>query len=142
MGRVSGLRPRAARWIGLALIAALALPGCSAPTPTWVHVRGPGISRWTPPQEMSLEIGDSAWSITPEGGLGVAATELSSPARVRLVGVADCHVYVEFDAVPGSRYVIQLGSFEAPDAVTVQEVEAIEAAPGLVEHTGGANDCD
>jgi hypothetical protein len=133
---------RSIRCVWLALMAVAALGGCSAPTETsagsdqtWVAVHG-----LAPVQETSLEIGDSAFSITPGGGLGVAAAELSSPARVRLVGVADCRVYAEFEAEPGHRYVIRLGPGELE--ATTEEVEAIELGPGLIERTDGPTDCE
>ncbi len=130
------------RHVCLALIAVAILGGCSIPTETsagsdqtWVAIHG-----LAPEQEASLEIGDSAFSITPRGGLGVAAADLSAPARVRLVGVTDCRVYAEFEAEPGHRYVIRLGPGEGE--ATIEEVEAMEMGPGLVERADGPTDCD
>ena len=85
----------------------LVLSGCSIalPTPTPDPAAQPGIVPaqtliavhgpvdWVVPQEMSLEIGDQAWSMTVDGGSGVAGDILSEVSLVRLVGVDDCHVY-------------------------------------------------
>jgi len=139
---------RATRNVGLLLGWVLLMLGACAIDPpppdetqTWVSVRGPAISRWTVPDAMSLEVGNSAWAITPEGGLGVVAADLRGPVIVRLVGVSDCHVYATFEAMPGSRYVIQFGTLLGPEAITVEEVDIMEYRPGLVERANGPLDC-
>lgn len=130
----------------------LALAGCSLlPTPspdpdarpsivpgqTWVAVHTP--ADWVAPQEMSLEVGNQAWSITVDGGPGVMVHDLSEVALVRLVGVEDCHAYAAFQAAPGSFYSIR---FADDGSVSVEEVEMMETGPGLTKRDGGSTDCD
>lgn len=124
----------------------LALGGCAslappeqepaAPRQTWVAVHAP--ADWVAPQEMSLEVGDEAWSITVDGGPGVVAYDLPAVTIVRLIGVDDCHVYAAFDAAPGGFYSIR---FADDGSVSVDEVEVMETGPGLIERDGGPTGC-
>ena len=130
----------------------LALGGCSLlPTPspdpdarpgvvpgqTWVAVHTP--ADWVAPQELSLEVGSQAWSITVDGGPGVVAYDLSEDTPVRLVGVDDCHAYAAFQAAPGGFYSIR---FADDGSVSVNEIEMMEMGPGLAERDGGPTGCD
>jgi hypothetical protein len=126
-------RPKRLAWVAVLVTV---LGACtSTDEQTWIGVRGP-----TLPQELSLEIGDQAWSVTPLDGSGVVAADLSGATRVRLVGVSDCHVYASFDAEPGSRYAIRFSPSD-PEVV-VEQVEMLEMGPGLVERSDGVTDCD
>jgi hypothetical protein len=82
---------------------------------------------------MSLEVGGQAWSITVIGGAGVISPILPQTSSVRLVGVGDCHVYAAFDANPGGFYSIR---FADDGSVSINEVEFMEAGPGLTSLTG------
>ena len=116
-----------------------ALPGI-IPGQTWITVGTP--SDGIPPQEMSLELGGQAWSITVDGGGGVIAAELSEVIPVRMLGVRDCHLYAALEAAPGSNYQIRFGD---DGSVSVEELgPEVEqpAGPGLVERVGGPTDCD
>jgi hypothetical protein len=114
-----------------------AMPGV-VPAQTVIGVFGP--ADWVPPQELSLEIGDQAWSILAEGGHGVAGRNLSDVTFVRLVGVDDCHVYAAFEAAPGAFYSIR---FAEDGSVSVKDITAqgIEDGPALGEREGGLADC-
>jgi hypothetical protein len=107
------------------------------PTRTWVGLHVP--ADWVPPQEMSLEVGDQAWSITVDGGAGVVSPVLSEISSVKLVGVDDCHVFTAFEATPGAFYSIR---FADDGSVSIEEVADMEAGPGLVERDGGLTDCE
>lgn len=107
------------------------------PTRTWVGVHIP--ADWVAPQDMSLEVGDHAWSITVDGGAGVVSTDLSEISSVMLVGIDDCHVFAAFEATPGALYSIR---FAADGSVSIEEVADMEAGPGLVERDGGLTDCE
>lgn len=137
---------------GAVVLLFLAVGGCSllpasrpdpaahpgvVPAQTWVAVHTPadGVA----PQEMSLEVGEHAWSITVDGGPGVVADDLPEVTLVRLVGMEDCHVYAAFDAAPGGLYSIR---FADDGSVSVDEVEVMEAGPGLNERDAGPADCD
>lgn len=113
-----------------------ALPGIM-PAQTWVGVHVP--ADWVAPQEMSLELGDQAWSITVNGGSGVVSRDLSEITSVRLVGVEDCHVYAAFEAAPGALYSIR---FEDDGSVSVNNISFMEAGPGLVERADGLTGCE
>lgn len=115
-----------------------AMPGI-IPAQTWITVGTP--SDGVPPQEMSLELGRQAWSITVDGGAGVMAAVLSEVTSVRLVGVRDCHVYAAFEAAPGSNYWIRFGD---DGSVSVEDATGQEqpAGPGLNEREGGPTDCE
>jgi hypothetical protein len=137
----TGVRVRAAIAMLIALGGCASLaspePDPGAPRQTWVAVHTP--ADWVAPQEMSLEVGAQAWSITVEGGPGVVATDLSAVAAVRLIGVDDCHVYAAFDGAPGGLYAIR---FADDGSVSIDQVEAVETGPGLIERDGGPTDCD
>lgn len=120
-------------------ILAMTLAGCALTTPqsapespsqTWLAVHGP--RDWFPTEEMSLEIGDAAWAITPAGGGGVVTPDLSQASKVRLVGIGDCRAYASFSVTPGSAWIIR---FAADGSVTVEDAagQAHEMGPGLVE---------
>lgn len=121
----------------LALGACAPIPAPSVTRQTWVAVHAP--ADWVAPQEMSLEVGHRAWSISPEGGPGVVARDLSGAATVRLIGAEDCRLYASFEAVPGARYAIR---FADDGSVSVRAVEEMETGPGLVERDDGPTDCD
>jgi len=104
---------------------------------TWIGVHVP--ADWVPPQEMSLEIGDQAWSITVDGGAGVVSLDLSEISSVKLVGVDDCHVYAAFEAAPGGFHSIR---FADDGSVSIGEPAFMEAGPGLVERDGSLTGCD
>jgi hypothetical protein len=90
----------------------------------------PPYDGWVVPQELSLEVGEEAWSIETTGRYGVTTPMLSEITRVRLFGVDDCHLYAAFDAAPGGAYVIRF----AEDASTsIEQYDGIEDGPGLVE---------
>lgn len=129
-----------------AILMLLALSGCTHPQPpapsaatqqTWVAVHAP--ADWVAPQELILEVGDRAWSITPDAGPGVVAHDIAGTATVRLVGVEDCRVYAAFEVVPGARYSIR---FADDGSASVRTVEMMETGPGLVERPDGPTDCD
>ena len=98
------------------------------PTRTWVGVHVP--AGWVAPQEMSLEVGDQAWSITVDGGAGVVSPDLSE---------IDCQILAAFEATPGAFYSIR---FADDGSVSVEEVADMDAGPGLVERDGGLTDCE
>jgi hypothetical protein len=135
-------RPPIAPMRAFALLMAFMLAGCTQPVPspeaaaTWVAVYGP--ADWSPPEQMSLEIGATAWSITPDAGGGVVTAELTERAGIRLVGLDGCHLYATFDAVPGSAHVIR---FAVDGSVQVEDITggALDAGPGLVE--SAPSDC-
>ena len=106
------------------------------PTQTWVGVQIP--ADWPAQQELSLEVGDQAWSIIPEEGGGVVSSDLSRVASVRLVRVDDCHVVAAFEAGPRAYYSISLAS---DGSALIEEVEAMAAGPGLIERDGGLTGC-
>jgi hypothetical protein len=114
-----------------------AVPGVIPPTRTWIGVHVP--ADWVPPQEMSLDVDGQAWAITVVGGAGVISLILSETSSVRLVGVGDCRVYAAFDANPGGFYSIR---FADDGSVSIDEVEDMEAGPGLNERDGGPTDCE
>jgi hypothetical protein len=114
-----------------------AVPGVIPPTRTWIGVHVP--ADWVPPQEMSLEVDGQAWAITVVGGAGVISPILAETSSVRLVGAGDCHVYAAFDANPGGFYSIR---FAANGSVSIEEVEDMDAGPGLTERDGGPTDCE
>lgn len=117
------------------LAAALWLAACSTPIEqAWVAVHGPVA------EELSLEIGESAWQLTPADGDGVAAVNSNAPVTVRLIRVSDCHVYAEFEAEPGSRHVIRIDARD-PTSATVEEVDAMAMGPGLGERADGPTNC-
>jgi hypothetical protein len=62
---------------------------------------------------------------------------LSETSSVRLVGVGDCRVYAAFDANPGGFYSIRFAHF---GSVSIDEIEDMEAGPGLNERDGGPTD--
>lgn len=107
------------------------------PTRTWVGVHVP--ADWVAPQEMSLEVGDQAWSITVGGGAGVVSPDLAEISSVKLVGVDDCHVFAAFEATPGAFYSIR---FADDGSVSIEEVAGMEAGLGLVQRDGGLTDCE
>jgi hypothetical protein len=111
-----------------------ALPGLS-PAQTWITVGTP--SNGILPQDMSIELGGLAWSVTADGGGGVIANTISEVTSVRLIGVRDCHTYAAFEVEPGSNYEIRFGD---DGSVTVGVLPAgVEqvVGPGLVERVGG-----
>jgi hypothetical protein len=117
-------------------------PGLEPPAQTWIGVWARAGT--VPPQEMSLEVDGQAWSffVVTEGdggGGGVTSFTLSDTSSVRLVAVADCHVFASFEANPGRMYGIR---FEEDGSVSVQELDGIEAGPSLGEREGGPTDCD
>jgi hypothetical protein len=114
-----------------------AVPGVIPPAQTWIGVHVP--ADWVPPQEMSLEVDGQAWSITVVGGAGVISPVLPETSSARLVGVGDCHVYAAFDANPGGFYSIRVAD---DGSVSIEEVEGMEAGPGLTERDGGPTDCE
>lgn len=138
-------RGQAARPTGPALamagfVTALLLAACTASDSpgrgpeTWVTVTGP--IDWIAPAEMALEIGDTAWSITPDGGGGLAMATLDQPADVLLVGIEDCREYARFTAEPGSAHVIR---FQRDGSVEVEDWTGreIEMGPALSQSAPG-----
>ena len=124
-------------------IVAVILAGCASSTPepttarpaqTWLAVYGP-----FPSEPMSLEIGESAWSITTGGGGGVVTPDLTDQANVRVIGIETCREYASFDITPGSAWIIR---FATDGSVTVADAagRAREMGPGLVE--GPPGNCD
>ena len=119
----------------LLLIAASSgcLPAVSASPqqPTWVAIIGPSTSSLT--EDLSLEIGRSAWGITASGGLnGVVILQIHDPARVELLGVTTCRRYASFEALAGSAHLIH---FLPDGTVRVEDMagQALAYGPGMVE---------
>lgn len=102
---------------GFALFAVFALSACAtdaAPSETparsapsevpgqlWVAVTGPADSEG--PEDLVLEIGDTAWF----GYGGVISVETQSALDVRLVGRESCRSYAGFEAPAGTKWVIR-----------------------------------
>ena len=88
------------------LVLGAMLAGCegfylATPSPqTWIGISGPG--RCQPPEEMSLEIDGSAWSLDPDACDGVVTVNTSQSVHVTLWGVVTCRSYTSFEALPGS----------------------------------------
>ena len=68
---------------------------------TWVAVHGPGDSE--APEDLVLEIGDTAWF----GYGGIVSVETAGVLDVRLVGRESCRSYASFSAAAGTRWVIR-----------------------------------
>lgn len=115
----------------------LRMPEPPLPPQTWLSVDG--LRDWAHSEQMSLEVGERAWSITPLGGPGVVTPALTEPAHVRLVGLETCQEYASFDITPGSAWII---NFALDGSVTVVDAAQVAHAmgPGLVE--GPPSDCD
>lgn len=122
-----------------------ALVGCTfgpsaTPEPTQTYINVIEVAQ---SQEMSLEVGDAAWSFTSDTGGGVATPELTATKRARIVAVDDCQVYAEFDAVPGRAYLVRVAFI---GTVTVEDITDTgmgrAMGPGLVERPEGPTDCD
>ena len=133
------------RHCALVLSLSTVVVGCTfrpsaAPEPTQTYIN---VAEVAQSQEMSLEVGDTAWSFTADTGGGVATPELSEPETARIVAVDDCQVYAEFEAVPGRAYLVRV---ELIGTVTVEDITdtgmARPMGPGLVERPEGPPDCD
>jgi hypothetical protein len=99
---------------------------------TWIGIYS--VNGWTRPQELSLELAGSAWSVPVghEGFNGVLVVHRDDPVLVRLFGVEDCSAYALFWAGPGSAHRI---SFDSSGVASVAEVtgSTLEYGPGLNE---------
>ena len=93
---------------------------------TWVMVTGPADSE--APEDLVLEIGDTAWL----GYGGVASVETEEALDVRLIGQESCRSFAAFSAPPASMWVIR---FAADGTVAVEDVTggAMELGPALTE---------
>lgn len=107
------------------LLAGVVIAIAARESAVWVHVTGPQGSE--PPEELVLEIGNTAW----HGYGGVASVQSFVALRVRLVGTAGCSVYAEFVAPPRTSWVIRF----QPDGSTAVEDwsgRAVDSGPALV----------
>jgi len=97
---------------------------------TWIGILGP--LGWTPPEELSLELGGSAWSITAESPHGVVTVFPGRPVEVTLWGALTCRRYALFEAPAGSLYRIV---FLEDGSIRIDDLhgQAIEMGPSLPE---------
>jgi hypothetical protein len=93
----------------------------------WVAVTG---SADFPDRTYSLEIGESAWAVTPDSGGGVVSLESNHPLTVRLVDVEACRTVTRFTAEVASKHVITVA---ADGTATSEDVSdgPIDTGPAL-----------
>lgn len=113
------LEPRASEAPATSTVSALA-------GQTWVAVTGPANSE--APEDLVLEIGDTAWF----GYGGVVGVETAGVLEVRLVGRESCRSYASFSAAAGSMWVIR---FAQDGTVGVEDWtgQGMDAGPALGE---------
>ena len=99
----------------------------------------PPFDGWVTGQDLSLEVGDQAWSLT-DGGSGVISPILSEISAVRLFGVGDCHVHAAFEAAPGRDYIVRLA--EDGSASVEESTIGLEDGPGMGEREDGLTGCE
>jgi hypothetical protein len=118
--------------LGLAAV----LAGCegfylATPIPqTWVGIQGP--RGCVPPEEMSLEIDGSTWSLNADACDRVVTLQTGQAVQVNLWGVSTCRFYTSFEAPPGSLHLIVFlddGSIRIDD----ETGQGIEMGPSLGE---------
>ncbi len=92
----------------------------------WVAVTGPANSE--APEDLVLEIGDTAWL----GYGGVVSVKAAGVLDIRLVGRESCRSYVSFSAAARSMWVIR---FAEDGTVGVEDWtgRGMEAGPALGE---------
>ncbi len=124
---MNALSPRAALvavLVVVVLLTGVVIAIAARESAVWVAVTGPQGSE--PPEELVLEIGNTAW----HGYGGVASVQSFVALRVRLMGTAGCNVYADFVAPPRTSWVIRF----LPDGSTTVEDwsgRAMEAGPAL-----------
>jgi hypothetical protein len=132
---------------GSALFAAFALSACAtdaAPSDTpagpapsdlpgqmWVAVTGPANSE--APEDLVLEIGDTAWF----GYGGVVSVETQSALGVRLVGRESCRSYASFEAPAGTMWVIRFAD-DGTAGVEDWTGQGMDSGPALGEREPSA----
>jgi hypothetical protein len=124
---------------GFALFVVFALSACAtdaAPTEmparsdppgqTWVAVTGP--ANFEAPEDLVLEIGETAWF----GYGGVVSVETQSALDVRLVGRESCRSYASFEAPAGTMWVIRFAD-DGTVAIEDWTGRGMDAGPALGE---------
>jgi hypothetical protein len=97
----------------ISVVFTMAAAGCALP-PAEVTVAVTGPADWEPPEELVLEIGDTAW----HGSRGVAGVVIDAIVEVRLVGTESCRRYTTFFAEPGTSWTIR---FDASGSARVED---------------------
>lgn len=115
-----------------AVVLMLALSACAADRSgapvgqTWIAVTGPAGSEG--PEDLVLEIGDTAWF----GYGGVVSVEAAGALDVRLVGRDSCRSYANFSAPAATMWVIR---FAEDESVRIEDWtgKAMDTGPALGE---------
>ena len=102
----------------VAAVLAIGITGCAGLSSGRAWIQVASNEAWTAPEDMSLQVGESAWSVTVDGGGGVATPLLNGTAEIRLFGVESCRLYASIRISPGSAYAI---FFESAGSVSVED---------------------